>query len=350
MSKAVEGRIKTLACAIETREVAPSGALRITGYASKPTVDRYLEVIDARAFEKTIDIFRRNPIMLLNHKTEDSIGTWDRMEIRGDGLFVSGLVGRGFEPADTTRKKVDQGILRSLSVGFRPVQAEFDDNDELFHYREAELLEISVVAVPANRDAMFVMDENNKLADIKELDEITDAESLVRRWVFLGFPDKTIQRQVNATSELMAQIRNGDDALDLSTIKFLPVSEQTSVAPLSETEVGVTSAGAENAQEEEADDILADGDALEAQDINGKSGSEDIGSGQELRSAVSSLTVGIDEIKSKLVGLDDLADRVADLELALSGLVEERVESLTYEAVQLAVDEQSSNTDNHSEA
>jgi HK97 family phage prohead protease len=69
------------------------------------------------------------------------------------------LVGRGFfgsdEESQRMRQKVADGIIGHTSVGF--MTAERDRKDGVPHVTKAELLEVSFVSVPSQRDAAVLM-------------------------------------------------------------------------------------------------------------------------------------------------------------------------------------------------
>jgi HK97 family phage prohead protease len=69
------------------------------------------------------------------------------------------LVGRGFYGSDAESQKMRQwvvdGIVGHTSVGF--MAAERDQKDGVPHITKAELLEVSFVSVPSNRDAAVLM-------------------------------------------------------------------------------------------------------------------------------------------------------------------------------------------------
>lgn len=165
----IPGRIKSIVTDLECRSA--NGERRISGYASKPTVDRTREVVDVIAFTATLDIFKANPVMLWMHSSEIPIGTWDHIELRPDGLYVSGVLAKGVKAADEAWSLIKQGVVKSLSIGFRELNGEFDLND-IWHITQLELYEVSVVSIPANRDAMFTMG-GGKLLSIELGDEST---------------------------------------------------------------------------------------------------------------------------------------------------------------------------------
>ena len=135
---------------------------------STASVDRHGTIINPRGWE--LDNFRANPIMAFQHNTsstdpDDILGTWDiRMEQDAQGRMQ--LVGKpNFEDADLNpkadkiRRKIEAGTLRAVSVGFMPIEYHWGDKrngeqeDVLYLDRNA-LLEVSIVAVPSNPDAL----------------------------------------------------------------------------------------------------------------------------------------------------------------------------------------------------
>lgn len=102
-----------------------------------------------------LERYRKNPIVLWNHCTDDPIGT---AEVRLDnGQLIAGVTfAEGTEDADEVWALVQQGVLRAVSVGFRP--AAFDlvemGDDFVVVYDAPELYELSVVSIPSNPDAL----------------------------------------------------------------------------------------------------------------------------------------------------------------------------------------------------
>jgi len=125
---------------------------------SDETVDRYGDVIVASGWD--LSHFKNNPIALFNHDSDEVIGTWENVRIEGKRLIGKlKLAAEGTSPTvDKVRRLVAQGILRAVSVGFRPVTYEpLDEKADSFwgpfRYLKQELLETSVVSVPANPNA-----------------------------------------------------------------------------------------------------------------------------------------------------------------------------------------------------
>lgn len=126
---------------------------------SDETVDRYGDVIMANGWD--LANFKKNPIALFNHDSDEVIGVWENVRVEGKRLIGKlKLAAEGTSPTvDKVRRLVQQGILKAVSVGFNPTQYEplnekADPFWGPFRYLKQELLETSVVSVPANPGAM----------------------------------------------------------------------------------------------------------------------------------------------------------------------------------------------------
>lgn len=132
--------------------------------ASDETVDRYGDIIRANGW--LLDNFKRNPVLLFGHNSrEPAIGTakaWvDGTQLLADATFAA--EGKSAF-ADEVWNLVDADIMRAVSVGFLPtkppnlIMSEPGDDGAThvtgFEFIEQELLELSVVSVPANPAAL----------------------------------------------------------------------------------------------------------------------------------------------------------------------------------------------------
>ena len=123
---------------------------------SDETTDRVGDVIRASAWD--LKDFRKNPIALFGHKHENIIGVWRNVRVVGKQLLGElKLAEEGTsELVDTVRSLVTQGILKTVSVGFRPLEGKPRVKDEPwdgYEYTKASLHEVSLVAVPCNPNA-----------------------------------------------------------------------------------------------------------------------------------------------------------------------------------------------------
>jgi len=145
---------------LKVKEVASDGttARVISGLANAYIEDRSKEIVDPGAFMSSLDAYlTKNPIVFYNHEWDEPIGKVRQARISGAGLFVEIEIGRDFEPADTVWKAISQGILRSFSIGFRPIVVEYNEDTDQLLIKDLELYEVSVVTIPMNTDSLFEM-------------------------------------------------------------------------------------------------------------------------------------------------------------------------------------------------
>jgi HK97 family phage major capsid protein/HK97 family phage prohead protease len=130
---------------------------------SDETVDRYGDVIVASGWQ--LANFKRNPIALFGHDQSTPIGVWENLRVEGTKLMGRlKLAARGTSTRiDEIISLVEQGVLKAVSVGFRPLDREPLDSG--VRYKLQELLETSVVSVPANPAALAVAKSMNISAD-----------------------------------------------------------------------------------------------------------------------------------------------------------------------------------------
>jgi HK97 family phage prohead protease len=145
--------------------------VRIKGYLStfKETTesDRDGDYVERGAFKETLKRFKRNPVLLIDHQNnaESIAGSFEKVEEDDRGLYIEAVLSNSqSERMRDVRSKVAEGHLKALSMG------------GLFHYKEdgrgifkVDLWEGSLVAVPANQDALFSTRELTE-AEVKRLE------------------------------------------------------------------------------------------------------------------------------------------------------------------------------------
>lgn len=128
----------------------------LTFVLSDASVDRYGDIVEPRGWD--LRNFSLNPIALFNHDSSFPIGKWKNLRVENEQLVGD------LEPArkgtssriDELLSLIEQGILRATSVGFRPLEAEPRVEGKGVRYKRQELLETSVVSVPALPTAIAV--------------------------------------------------------------------------------------------------------------------------------------------------------------------------------------------------
>lgn len=133
------------------------------GRASTAAVDRSGEIVRPSAFRNVGDWVERNPVMYYDHAWttslqvgETSLPVAKATEAKvTESELVIGFKFSDLPFAQQVKYLVDEGFLNSLSVGFLPKTWE-TDKDGRRVYTDVELLEVSVVGIPANAEATIM--------------------------------------------------------------------------------------------------------------------------------------------------------------------------------------------------
>lgn len=141
-------------------EVKAAGAsaekpFKIAGYANTSTKDRTGDIVLPEAWAKGIENYRKNPVLLYQHDHSKPIGKSETVRVDKKGIFIEGSVSEAAEKLHGVKTLIKDGALKSFSVGFRVKDADYDRNSDTFIIKDVELLEISVVSVPANQESLF---------------------------------------------------------------------------------------------------------------------------------------------------------------------------------------------------
>lgn len=134
----------------------------IEGYASTPGIDRYQDIVEPGAFVESLkNYLEKNPIVLLQHNTDKPIGKVLTAEINENGLKVRCEITAN---TDEVQDRIREGVLRCFSIGYRPMSWEWRlvGDSEVRAITKLELVEISIVSIPANADGLFTMDMSVK--------------------------------------------------------------------------------------------------------------------------------------------------------------------------------------------
>lgn len=165
------------------------------------------DIIEKGAFARTIkEDFDRIKILSQHNDCELPIGK--PIELREDdkGLFVRGKISDTQKGRDI-RTLLQDGVLNELSIGYDPVEFEFDSNAGVRRLKEIKLWEISVVT--------WAMNEQAKVDEVKALTEGLKAE------IKAG---KITRSRIDALKPFIAVVRELADIL--SPFLETPVQEE----------------------------------------------------------------------------------------------------------------------------
>ena len=122
---------------------------------SDGSVDRMGDVIEPDGWQ--LDRFRANPIALFGHNPGFPIGKWRDVGVRKGQLTGSlELMDPVSDRLREIHAAVKAGVLRAVSVGFHSDKAEPLGKSGGLRFTEAELVECSLVSVPANPNALAI--------------------------------------------------------------------------------------------------------------------------------------------------------------------------------------------------
>lgn len=133
------------------------GSIVIEGMANPNTVDRIKERIDPTGW--SLENYKKNPIILFDHGKDANfgylpIGKAAKIEATKEGLFTRAIISKSKnDKISVVRDLVEEGILKTFSVGFDPKDSTKDGDSHVI--TKSELIEISVVPIPMHQDAIF---------------------------------------------------------------------------------------------------------------------------------------------------------------------------------------------------
>jgi HK97 family phage prohead protease/HK97 family phage major capsid protein len=122
---------------------------------SDGSVDRMGDAIEPNGWK--LDNFRNNPVALFGHNPGFPIGKWSEVTIRDDKLIGRlSLINPVSDRMREIHAAVDAGVLRAVSVGFHSIKHQPLEGSKTggYHFLEQELVECSLVSVPANPNAL----------------------------------------------------------------------------------------------------------------------------------------------------------------------------------------------------
>lgn len=203
----------------EVFKVASDDERIVEGYASTNDLDEYRDIIDPKAFEASLSRYMQYPGMVcLNHDWMNQVGKAQDCRIDSKGLWCRLQISAA-EPGLWT--KIKEGVYRAFSIAGRIVKSEYDDENKIRRITELVLYEISIVGLPANRQARIelarsmhgaILNGNinriTKEGNMPELDLTkgqppTDVAALVDQSVEkkLGALSKTVGDQIDRVTE-----------------------------------------------------------------------------------------------------------------------------------------------------
>ena len=164
---------KAGAVPLDLKAVAEDGEFE--GYLSTfGNVDRGMDMVMPGAFRRTLKERKLSSIKLLrDHDTRKVIGKWLSMDEDDRGLKVRGKLFAGtVQLATETLALMREGALDAMSIGYRTIKAQWDEEQGVRKLLDLDLWEGSIVTFPMNE--MATVDA------VKTDLTITDVERILR--------------------------------------------------------------------------------------------------------------------------------------------------------------------------
>lgn len=212
-------------------DLTSSDRIPFEGMANVGTVDRYGDIIQPRAFRRSLKSFlQNNPIVLYMHDRWMPVGQIKQAKITQDGLWVSGYIIPAVDedglPLQGTegafmrhfRSLVRHKVVRTLSVSFYILSKQDGEAaDPMWPEKtrkvrvitDLELLEISFVTLPGSRESTVQVEgelkslfgeaiykslfyEPDSEIEVDSENEVDDTESEDHEFEIVDFPEELL--------------------------------------------------------------------------------------------------------------------------------------------------------------
>lgn len=241
-----------------------SEQLIIEGFASTVDKDRMGDIIVSDAWnDNALKAYAQNPVILAFHRHDRPIGKATNVKAGKDGLTLTAYISKA---AGEIRELIKDGILKAFSVGFIVKDADYDMEKDIFLIKEVELLEVSVVSVPANPYATFNVSKSFK--DSREFEEFK--KSFVKEEISTNEEKNTMADLEKKVSE---KTENTAPVIDLDAI-----TKQVRAQLQAEADAAAQKKAAADAQRVEMQSMVAElvKDATKAVEDNNASKIEEL--------------------------------------------------------------------------
>jgi HK97 family phage prohead protease len=320
--------------------------LHITGMASTNGTDRVGDIIETEAWTKGgLDNYLNNPVILFNHDYNQPIGRAVQLGTNDNGLQLKAKIAKS---AGHVGELIKEGVLGAFSVGFRVKDADYMVETDGYKIKDAELLEVSVVTVPANQAATFSL--------AKSFDSETDYEEFKKSFkhedssekhvlnvqetedkVTVEFAKEHDESMPKGLDESLAQEKTMSD-IDIDAIVASAVEKTATAMAMKEAERKAEEAKALEAEQKAADEAATQKAADEARIVTAvQSGTEKLVADLEAKFAekdadyariVGELKTEITEKSEEIQKMRDSKRVFADRADARKGLESMREEAL----------------------
>ena len=272
-------------------------SVTIEGYASTVDVDRHGDIVPASVWEKGVENYLKNPVILAYHNHSEPIGRMVEHRVDAKGLWIKARISKA---AGDVYDLVKDGVLTAFSIGFRIADAEYNSALELFVVKELELHEISVVSVPANQNTLFSLS--------KAFDTAEEFKSFKMQFANPSDSAKGLEASGEAKSDITKELEMTPEQLQkMLADAATAAADQATKSLLAAQEKAAAEKAAADAQQADLDAKIKAAVALATPTTTG---AEALLAEVEKRFAAQA-----DETKSVVAGLEaSLKEKAAELE------------------------------------
>ena len=152
----------------------------IEGYASTfGGIDSFGDTILPGAFAGTIA--KSKPLLLWQHQADRPIGRWTDLAEDGRGLHVRGQLNMQTDAGKQAYAHLREQDINGLSIGFRIPPFGAESRDGVRQIKAADLVEISVVSLPADLSARVTVVKSEQPATLRDFERALQTIGYSRR-------------------------------------------------------------------------------------------------------------------------------------------------------------------------
>jgi HK97 family phage prohead protease len=166
--------VPTVPLEFETNEASRRPTRTYRFVVSTDTVDRSNDTIAQDGWD--LKSYRRNPVVLAFHDASNwPVGKATKIGVEG-GKLVAEVLFADTHEGRKAQALVDAGMLKATSVGFLPTESKMSmERKGGYDFTKQQLMEFSVVPVPANPDCLICMSADEARKERKaEAQELLD--------------------------------------------------------------------------------------------------------------------------------------------------------------------------------
>ena len=192
------------AAVLEIKALEETGTF--TGYGSVfGNRDSYGDIVLPGAFKRSLAEHRRNktrPRMFWQHNPDMPIGSWIEMAEDDTGLLLTGRLNMDVQKGREAYALLKAGDVEGMSIGYRVVEGIDDEKQGAYLLKHLELIEISVVSLPANELATVGSVKSSRIQDyharLSAGDRLKPREMEELFKEYLGFSNSEAERAVRS--------------------------------------------------------------------------------------------------------------------------------------------------------